>query len=234
MTSLDDDTNINKHCTLDNSGSSTAAAAASAPTDVHCNDSTPAAAVVTAAPAMDPMSSVGDVGEVVGFGRWQLQVFAFFMAAAFFSTWENVSLPFFAFATTFSCADSLSVSNSSSSDPCFVNDTSTTPCTHFVHDTSFFRRSMVSEWDLVCSRAWMPAFSQTAYMIGMLVAALCAGYAADRFGRRNIIMCGFCLEILSGFYSAYAPDVYHFFASRFLMAFGQTARFITGMILGNA
>ena len=171
----------------------------------------------------------GDVGEVVSFGRWQLQIFAFFVAAAFFSTWENVALPFLAYPTPFSCADS---DYDRLTDQCFLNGSSRSACTHFVYDTSFFKRSMISEWDLVCSRSWMPAFSQTAYMLGMLFASLCAGYTADRFGRKPVIMLGFCLEILAGFYSAYAPGIIHFFASRFLIAFGQTARYITGLILG--
>ena len=167
-----------------------------------------------------------DVGEVIGLGRWQIQIFVYFCAAAFFSTWENVSLTFFAYETSFRCIDPGSQAN----DTCYVNGSQ---CTSWQHDNSFYKSTMISEWDLVCSTSWMTSFSQTIYMLGMLSASVTAGYAADRFGRKPIIMIGFLIEILAGFYGAYAPAVGHFYAARFLTAFGQTARYISGIILGE-
>ena len=166
-----------------------------------------------------------DVGEIVGLGRWQIQIFLFFFAAAFFSCWENVSLPFVAFESSFRCADA----GSQKVDKCHFNGSIS--CTSWQYDTSFFKSSIISEWDLVCSRSWMASFSQTMYMFGMLTAAIVSGHAADHYGRKPIIMIGFSMEILAGFYGAFAPSVQHYYAARFLMAFGQTARFITGFIL---
>lgn len=173
-----------------------------------------------------PPVAVNDVGELIGLGRWQFQVFAFFCLAAFFSTWENVSLPLLAFETDFSCADP----HSRPDDTCFVNGTSVA-CQSWEYDTSFYTSTIISEWDLVCSRSWLSSFSQTTYMMGMLTASLGAGYAADVIGRKPVIMMGFGMEILSGLYIAFSPNVYHFLVARFLNAFGQTARYITGLIL---
>jgi hypothetical protein len=167
-----------------------------------------------------------DVGDIIGLGRWQIQIFLFFCGAAFFSTWENVALPFFAYENPFRCIDNGSLIT----DTCYVNGTR---CTTFLFETSFYKSSIISEWDLVCSESWMSSFSQTMYMIGMLTASITAGYSADRFGRKPVIIIGFMIEILSGFYIAYAPGVWHFHVGRLLTAFGQTARYITGIILGE-
>ncbi|XP_075539958.1 solute carrier family 22 member 7-like [Dermacentor variabilis] len=58
--------------------------------------------------------------------------------------------------------------------------------------------SIVSAWDLVCSRHWLYALSESTYMMAPMVFVPLAGIAADRQGRRPIILaCAFTMLLAS-------------------------------------
>ncbi|XP_075539960.1 solute carrier family 22 member 7-like [Dermacentor variabilis] len=58
--------------------------------------------------------------------------------------------------------------------------------------------SIVSAWDLVCSRHWLYALSESTYLMAPMVFVPLAGIAADRQGRRPIILaCAFTMLLAS-------------------------------------
>ncbi|XP_065289708.1 solute carrier family 22 member 7-like [Dermacentor albipictus] len=58
--------------------------------------------------------------------------------------------------------------------------------------------SIVSAWDLVCSHHWLYALSESTYMMAPMVFVPLAGIAADRLGRRPIILaCAFTILLAS-------------------------------------
>ncbi|KFP33163.1 Solute carrier family 22 member 3, partial [Colius striatus] len=82
--------------------------------------------------------------------------------------------------------------------------------------------SIVSEYDLVCSNAWMLDLSQAILNLGFLFGAFTLGYAADRYGRILIYLLS-CLGVgICGVIVAFAPNFTVFMIFRFLQGvFGK-------------
>ncbi|CAN8007720.1 unnamed protein product [Ixodes pacificus] len=60
---------------------------------------------------------------------------------------------------------------------------STVPCESWQYGESFYRHSLVQEWDLVCDSAWMRSLVQSATMAGMLVGSVLCSYLGDSAGK---------------------------------------------------
>ncbi|XP_049597910.1 solute carrier family 22 member 6 [Syngnathus scovelli] len=58
----------------------------------------------------------------------------------------------------------------------------------WTYESSEFRATTVSEWDLVCTRRPLKQMIQTVYMGGVLAGAVVYGGLSDRFGRRSILI----------------------------------------------
>ncbi|XP_015713549.1 solute carrier family 22 member 3 isoform X1 [Coturnix japonica] len=82
--------------------------------------------------------------------------------------------------------------------------------------------SIVSEYNLVCGRAWMLDLSQAILNLGFLAGAFTLGYAADRYGRILIYLLS-CLGVgICGVIVAFAPNFTLFLIFRFLQGvFGK-------------
>ncbi|XP_003204127.2 solute carrier family 22 member 3 [Meleagris gallopavo] len=82
--------------------------------------------------------------------------------------------------------------------------------------------SIVSEYNLVCGRAWMLDLSQAILNLGFLAGAFTLGYAADRYGRILIYLLS-CLGVgICGIIVAFAPNFTLFLIFRFLQGvFGK-------------
>ncbi|XP_077967854.1 organic cation transporter protein-like isoform X2 [Styela clava] len=60
----------------------------------------------------------------------------------------------------------------------------------YVYDFEEGRSSIVTEWDLVCDRAWILPLITMLYMSGVLVGSLMGGSLSDRFGRKPTFLFG--------------------------------------------
>ncbi|XP_020914661.1 organic cation transporter protein-like [Exaiptasia diaphana] len=56
-------------------------------------------------------------------------------------------------------------------------------CTSYSFDQKYV--SAVSEWGLICDRAYVTAFMQSSFYMGMLCGSIVGGWVADRFGRKK-------------------------------------------------
>ncbi|XP_049274256.1 solute carrier family 22 member 7-like [Rhipicephalus sanguineus] len=93
------------------------------------------------------------------------------------------------------------------------------PCEKWEYGTSYYKGSMVQEWDLVCDRAWMRSLVQIATMIGMLVGTLISSLG-DRLGRRPIVITGYVTCLFGSVCVAVSPSFSILVASRALLGFG--------------
>lgn len=59
-------------------------------------------------------------------------------------------------------------------------------CSNFTHDDTIFKRTIVSEFDLVCSRAYYGSVSQSFHQFGYLVSGIFLGYLSDKKGRKTV------------------------------------------------
>ncbi|NXE51577.1 S22A3 protein, partial [Casuarius casuarius] len=121
-----------------------------------------------------------------------------------------------AWDTSTSCANTLSLYGNRS-----AGSLPLTAC----HDNWVYEEphsSVVSEYNLVCSNAWMLDLTQAILNLGFLAGAFTLGYAADRYGRILIYLLS-CLGVgICGIIVAFAPNFTVFLIFRFLQGvFGK-------------
>ncbi|XP_061609652.1 solute carrier family 22 member 16 isoform X3 [Phyllopteryx taeniolatus] len=92
----------------------------------------------------------------------------------------------------------------------------------FVYDRSEVYQSIVTDWDLVCDRAWLAKLCQPTFMLGVLVGALVFGDLADRVGRVKILMFASLCQFGIGVCVAFSANYYYFVAFRFLLAMASS------------
>uniref|UniRef100_A0A1E1X5V1 Putative organic cation/carnitine transporter n=1 Tax=Amblyomma aureolatum TaxID=187763 RepID=A0A1E1X5V1_9ACAR len=102
------------------------------------------------------------------------------------------------------------------------------PCQRWEYGQSYYRSSLVQEWDLVCDRAWMRSLVQTATMAGMLVGTLVSSLG-DRLGRRPMVIAGYVSSVVGSVCVAVSPWFSLLLVSRGLLGLGlglgQTSSF---------
>src|SRR5437870_1001366 len=144
---------------------------------------------------------VTGVADIVGdFGRWQKVIFSFFFACGIFSAWNGLALSFYAPDVKHWCEDnnpkSFDRNGSFSNDTtCQTHDGET--CEKWTYDDSVYAHTIVSEWNLVCSRSWFVSMAKSSYMIGTLCAVLLS-QVADKIGRFPIVFGGIIVEVIAG------------------------------------
>jgi len=99
-------------------------------------------------------------------------------------------------------------------------------CTSYEFDGPF--HSIVSEWNLICDRAFLGATIQSCYFVGMLVGSIVTGILSDAWGRKKCIFICNAIMLVTGFGSAFVHSTPLFAVLRFLVGFG-----LTGVMLAH-
>jgi OCT family organic cation transporter-like MFS transporter 4/5 len=180
-----------------------------------------------------------DVSDITGdWGPWQRNIFLFLFFGAMFSAFHGLGLSFYAPDIDYWCADDAKMVDpaespwSNNTDQCKMTfNGSVIDCKSWSYDTSFYESSIITEWDLVCDKSWLVSFSQSSYMIGMMVSTILFGYLSDKYGRRLVIMGGIVIEVIAGFSCAFSYSWIQFLISRFFLSLGQTGRWSTGFVI---
>jgi len=97
------------------------------------------------------------------------------------------------------------------------------PCTSWEFDTSFWRRTIIMDFDLVCSRFWLQKLQQQVTFLGLMLGVSLAGFISDRFGRKKTMVILLTAIILSGIANRFAPNYPTFLVGVFLCAFMSLA-----------
>ncbi|XP_063225466.1 organic cation transporter protein-like [Bacillus rossius redtenbacheri] len=167
-------------------------------------------------------ATIGDVG------RWQVVVFLWIALLKFPVAWHQLGIVFLAPPVEARCQQDLN-----SSDHCMARGPNGTEerCTSWRYDRSVFTETIVTEWDLVCSRHQLSNVAQMVFMFGVLAGNCLFGIAADRFGRKKPLVVAMALQSLTGAASALVPWFEAFLAFRFLAAFATGGSMITSFVL---
>ncbi|CAH0383129.1 unnamed protein product [Bemisia tabaci] len=104
-------------------------------------------------------------------------------------------------------------------------------CNDWIFDPENVRWSTVTEWNLVCSRAWMAATSDSLLMVGILIGSYVFGDLADRYGRRPIFFISLVMLVAFGVLAGFAPDIWTFSALRLLIGAATTGVFLVAYVL---
>ncbi|XP_066954869.1 organic cation transporter protein-like isoform X2 [Macrobrachium rosenbergii] len=91
--------------------------------------------------------------------------------------------------------DSIAIAGDNAPVPCLVRDFNTTE----------YKSTVVTEWDLVCERRAFYSTTQAATQAGSLIGFMVFGYFLDRFGRRPVILACVLLSLVSSVASTLAP-----------------------------
>ncbi|GFQ96155.1 organic cation transporter protein [Trichonephila clavata] len=182
-----------------------------------------------------------DFFSIVGsFGRWQLRVLLALMYLNVVGMWHNFSIIFMTPNMDFHCIQPPSeqhIANASFAfeNRCEVpqrgNSSILVACTEWEYDTSDTSETIVSEWDLVCSREWLVSLAKSIYMVGFLLSVIIFGQISDLIGRfPTIVMC-FTITCVSMFLSLLSNSFTMFAILRFFQAFGRAGASTVGYVL---
>ncbi|GFT66884.1 solute carrier family 22 member 7 [Trichonephila clavipes] len=105
------------------------------------------------------------------------------------------------------------------------------PCTEWEYDTSSTSNTIVSEWDLVCSREWLVSLAKSIYMVGFLLSVIIFGQISDLIGRFPTIIICYCITCVSMFSALLSNSYSMFVILRFFQAFGRTGIMTVGYVL---
>ena len=71
-------------------------------------------------------------------------------------------------------------------------------CNNFIYDNSTWAATTITDWDLVCDRAFYASNPPTMYMLGMAISMVLMGGVSDTYGRqRTCLACQIILVIFS-------------------------------------
>ncbi|XP_076639870.1 organic cation transporter protein isoform X1 [Colletes latitarsis] len=147
---------------------------------------------------------VDAVQEAMGtLGRWQIYVCLAISLVKFPIAWHQLAIVFMAPHQEFNCT---APARAESSDQCRVNVNGTlAECTEWVYDRSTFSETIISQWNLVCSRTHYANIQQSILMFGVLLGNIIFGNLADRYGRKMPLMVAVVLQLVSGIGCAIVP-----------------------------
>lgn len=107
------------------------------------------------------------------FGKWQVMLLLLIaFPTRMSSTWHQLGILFIAPQTTFICTKT-NLTNSIEMNTCYSD------CVSYDYFTEF-KNTIISEWELICDKAWLTNFTQLICMLGVLVGSSVFGYIADR------------------------------------------------------
>ncbi|XP_067000200.2 organic cation transporter protein [Anabrus simplex] len=162
-------------------------------------------------------------GAMGDFGRWQLWICLSISVLKLPVAWHQLGIVFLAPPTTFWCADSNSSSSAMACDkPCNAG---------WVFDRTVFEETIITQWELVCSRAQLANVAQTVFMLGVLLGNVLFGIAADRIGRKTPLVASVVLQLFAGIGVALVPWFPGFLVLRFLLALATGGTMITSFVI---
>ncbi|XP_028026616.1 organic cation transporter protein-like [Bombyx mandarina] len=183
--------------------------------------------------------------KVVGdFGKWQLNISLLMALLKLPLAWYQLNIIFMAPPQDFWCAKPDSFSNYSEEEwrslcspdveehPCLIYDPDilvTAPnmdrsliplvaCTKFIYDQSLFRRTIISDWNLVCTKHWLIHLTQCVMMWGVVVGGILFGIVADKYGRKIPLVVGLVVQTIASYIVSVIPWYWSFLTVWFVLA----------------
>ncbi|CAG9859357.1 unnamed protein product [Phyllotreta striolata] len=163
--------------------------------------------------------SVDIIQKCIGvLGKWHLWICFIIFLVKFGVSWHQLSIVFLAPPVDYWCVNN-------------ATDKCSPECTNFVYDTSVFASTIVTEWNLTCSKSYLVNLTQTITMLGILFGSVLFGYLSDKYGRKNPLVLAVTLQGLSGLGAAFSPWFSLFMVMKFLSAVATGGTMITSFVL---
>ncbi|XP_066294743.1 solute carrier family 22 member 16-like [Branchiostoma lanceolatum] len=109
-----------------------------------------------------------------------------------------------------------------------------TACTHgWEYDRTIYQSTIVTEYDLVCSTAWLKGLGQSSFMAGTSIGGVFFGTLSDRFGRRPTTVLCLLLHLALSIGASFTSDYVSFIVLRALDGAAANGLYFTAFVLGT-
>ncbi|XP_067352658.1 solute carrier family 22 member 7-like [Channa argus] len=113
-----------------------------------------------------------------------------------------------------------------------ITDLTTVSCqSGWVYNTTVFKSTLATEWDLVCDKKRVNRATATIFFIGVMLGAAIFGYLSDRFGRKRTLLVSYVTTTFFGFASAFSHNFPMFAVTRFFTGLGISGISIITVVL---
>ena len=147
------------------------------------------------------------------FGRFQIITLSMFAFALIPMTSHTLIMYFAALNPPWECTpgDSMCTRNGTFSSDDNTRCSMPRDSWRYTQPTSF---SVVTEFDLSCSRQWFIYLTTSIFFFGWLIGSVFIGWAADLFGRKTILYPCLALVTIIAFASSFATNIWFFVVGR--------------------
>lgn len=108
---------------------------------------------------------------------------------------------------------------------------STSECDTWIYDRSNYESTTLTEWDLVCQRAWWKASADAIFMVGVLLGSIIFGALSDKYGRKIIFFISLLLQAFAGVLTGLAPNYFIFVTFRMIVGAATSGVFLVAYVL---
>jgi OCT family organic cation transporter-like MFS transporter 4/5 len=112
-----------------------------------------------------------------------------------------------------------------------TKESATNKCPSFIYDTSQYKTTIVSLFNMVCDDVWMSELLQSMFMVGVFFGAGIFGVLGDKIGRRKTFLIGGLLSILSANVVPFATNYYAYVILQVIVGAVQVGTYLTAFIV---
>ncbi|KAF5272906.1 hypothetical protein FQA39_LY07672 [Lamprigera yunnana] len=192
----------------------------------------------------EPIHELDLIESTIGnFGIWQCEVSILLSLLKLPLAWVQLSIVFIAPPTEFWCKRARDESHMSTdsrptnSDHCRMWNilnigNQTIPCIWgYEYNRTVVNSSIITEWNLVCDHAYLVELTQMILMFGVLLGSIAIGQAADKFGRKKVLIVTMVLQTIFAFSITIVPWYAAFTFIRFLLGFVNGGTMVVSFVL---
>lgn len=179
----------------------------------------------------DELDNVQRASDIYGeWGPLQRNMTIYFVMIYIVSAFQNTGVVFYLTPINYHCQLPPGFEDRNVS-KCFTFEGSTEKCSKWQFDNSFYKKTLIDEFELVCEREYYISLTKSIFQIGFLVASIFMGWLSDKYGRLFAFKVSVILEIIASLSQALSVNIVHFVVSRFFLGIGSYGRFSTGFLL---
>ncbi|XP_078712490.1 organic cation transporter protein-like isoform X2 [Lampetra fluviatilis] len=138
--------------------------------------------------------------------------------------------------TTTPAAESAAANGTASRPRCgsLLNESEWRSCaTGWDYDRSVFTSTVVTEWDLVCTRSYLNNVGSSIFMLGLMVGSPVLGTMADKYGRKSVILVSMAIQTAFGLGAAFAPNFMMYALARFMVGVAISGVIMNAFVLAT-
>ncbi|VDI42438.1 Hypothetical predicted protein [Mytilus galloprovincialis] len=167
------------------------------------------------------------IDNIGGLGRFQWIIIVLLFGSNISDNWSNLMMAYGAAVPNWRCdmtslegLNFTKANNISDLKICEFKDNSISiMCKSRLYDPGM--STVVSEWDLVCDKSWVPSTITTLQMGGLITGGFVSGHVADAFGRKSTYVCALFTIISLNVAAAFSSTWEMFAVFRFFIGLGS-------------